>query len=1117
MAIAHASQQTTDSASLELYEKKIRPLFAEQCYACHGAKQQLSGLRLDRKNGVAKGGNRGPLFAAGSPEKSLIVKAVGYADIHLRMPPKAKLKDEEIAAVTEWVKLGAPMPAESRESKVESRESGAPKKDDWPQRLQHWAYQRIRRPVVPLVRDPKSDIRNPIDAFLDDKLRKKGLTPSARADKRTLIRRVTFDLIGLPPTPAEVDAFLGDKSPKAYEKLVDRLLASPHYGERWGRHWLDLVRYSETLGHEFDYDLYNAWRYRDYVIRAFNADLPYDQLAMEHVAGDLMPKPRRNPTDGSNESIVGTAFWWMGEGKHSPVDVRQEQADRMDNQIDVFGKAFLGQTLACARCHDHKFDPIRSRDYYAMAGYMRSSRYQQAFLDAPGRIAEKAKKLDGLREAAKSAFWSQAAQKERSPARYISAAVKLSGSESADSPIFQSIARENGLDASRLAGWAKAVRSPECAQPAHPLYAISRLIQSERMPFAHRAAELKAELERKEQEARQSASSSYLFEDFNMPDYEGWSVTGDAFGSGPTQLGDLTNLSYSGINSSLQRIPGLFFATGAGVAHSGLNSPRLEGVLRSKNFTVEKPYILIRAAGRDSRINVVLDGFQLIRDPIYGPCHLELNDDKMGWRVMDLSLWKGHHAYLEMSDITVPVLSQGGLEGAASRLSKGYLAVDEIRFSDSPVPPSTVDPVNMAVLDGAPPESIDTLAARYEELFQRAACSMGDQGARQQKLDGLAVELARLSGSFQTSEEFAKIEETIPAPTYVPALVDGPGEDEDIFLRGNYKTPGAKAPRTLLQICAAGQAAAGVSGSGRLDLAKRLVSPANPLFARVMVNRVWLHHFGEGIVRTPDDFGKMGQRPTHPELLGWLAAAFTEGDYNPHPSPNSHRSYRSYSLKALHRLILTSNAYQRSTTPTAKAAQLDPQNKLLSHMPVHRLEAEAIRDAILRVSGRLDEKMGGQGVLTYLTPFMEGRGKPASGPLDGDGRRSIYIAVRRNFLTPMFLAFDYPTPFSCMGRRSVSNVPAQALSLMNGPFVLQQARLWAERTLADRSLVTPEKRIASLYQTAFCRPPTKDEEREGLRFVAGQAERYHAQAEDPRVWADLCHVLFNVKEFIFLN
>ncbi len=343
-------------AAIEFFEAKVRPLLVNRCQSCHGGAKVKGGLRLDSRASALAGGPSGPAVVPGKPEESLLVEAINYGD-DLKMPPKSKLPAEEIATLTKWVEQGAAWPVGR-----ESTKSGQVKPFDLRERARHWSLQPVKEPTPPKVKDAAWPI-NAVDRFLLAKLEAKGLKPAGEADRATLIRRLTFDLTGLPPKAAEIEAFVNDTTPDAYEKLVERLLASPHYGERWARHWLDLVRFAETSGHEFDYDIPLAYRYRDYVIRAFNADVPYNQLVVEHVAGDLLPDPRRDPSTGTNESVLGTGFFRFHEGVHSPVDLKEDGASKVDNQIDVLGKTFLGLTIACARCHDHKFDAITTRDY----------------------------------------------------------------------------------------------------------------------------------------------------------------------------------------------------------------------------------------------------------------------------------------------------------------------------------------------------------------------------------------------------------------------------------------------------------------------------------------------------------------------------------------------------------------------------------------------------------------------------------------------------------------------------------------------------------------------------------------------------------------------------------
>jgi hypothetical protein len=876
--------------------------------------------------------------------------------------------------------MGAPWPAE--------KAAHAAKKDvfDLKERAKHWALQPLMNAQVPPIRD-HSWPRSPIDNFIIVKLREAGLAPVAPADKRTLIRRVTFDLTGLPPTTAEIDAFLADESPNAFAKVVDRLLASPHYGERWGRHWLDLVRYAETAGHEFDFEMPLAYHYRDYIIRAFNLDLPYDQLVREHIAGDLLPNPRRHPEKGFNESIIGSGFFYLGEAVHSPVDIREDEAARIDNQIDVLSKTFQALTVSCARCHDHKFDAITTKDYYALVGYMQSTRYQEAFVDAEEKIGKYVRELSEL----------------------------------------QARATPSTIDVEELAGKLTDKEKRDISHPLHP-WVVLGSAKSE-SDFVQLRQKLVAKMKEAIQKDSRHASESQVFDSFAGSHYDNWFVSGHAFGESPA----------------------------GGVANSGQFSRKLQGALRSRTFNISHDKIAYRIRGTGATVNLIIDGYQRIKAPIYGGLTFKASGKRFDWHIQDVAPWKGHKAYIE-------ILDHGDEEAA----------LDEVRFCNSN-PPDAPDPAIVKLVDDAATTSPAELALRYT-------------ASPPTELQSRTLPPASL-------KEYKRIELEIPPAMRVIAAADGTGVNERVFIRGNYRTPGDEVHRRFLEAIAGSDQPPPREGSGRLALAERVLSSRNPLLPRVMVNRIWQHHFGEGIVRSVDDFGIMGQTPTHPELLDFLAQEFIKSGW---------------SIKAMHRMMLLSSTYQMSSTPSAEASKIDPQNKLLSHMPIRRLEAEAIRDSLLAISGRLDRTMFGPSILPHLTPFMSGRGRPAaSGPLDGNGRRTIYLNVRRNFLSPMLLNFDYPIPATTMGKRAVSNVPAQALTMLNNPFVLQQANLWAKRILAEPNLTT-EQRIHNLYLTAFARAPQPDELESALQFIKTHSNPNQA-------WPDLCHVLFNVKEFIFVN
>ena len=376
-------QENFSAADLEFFEAKIRPILVARCYECHGEEKESGGLHLTSRAEILEGGDTGPAINLKNVDESLLIQAIRYEGDY-EMPPDSKMPDAEIELLTEWVRRGAPWPTETAAAKQKSEEAF----DLAKRKAEHWCWQVISKAQPPAVRD-NSWVRDPIDQFILAKLESADLKAASDADRAVLLRRVYFDLIGLPPSPEEIENFNQDSSPESFAKVVDRLLASPQFGERWARHWMDLTRFAETYGHEFDYPIHEAFRYRDYLIRAFNADLPYDHFIKEQIAGDLLSEPRLHPTEKYNESLLATGFWYFGEETHSPVDVKGDEAGRVDNQIDVLTKSFLGLTVSCARCHAHKFDAISTEDYYALAGFLQSSRHQKGMLDPGGKIAEK--------------------------------------------------------------------------------------------------------------------------------------------------------------------------------------------------------------------------------------------------------------------------------------------------------------------------------------------------------------------------------------------------------------------------------------------------------------------------------------------------------------------------------------------------------------------------------------------------------------------------------------------------------------------------------------------------------------------------------------------------------
>ena len=1056
---------------LKFYETKVRPLLAARCLECHGAnlKEPKGGLSLESRADVLRGGESGPSAVAGKPGDSLLIEAVNYESFE--MPPRSKLPEGEIAILSKWVSMGMPFSRERKASSAHTAEFPLEQR-----KASHWAWQPVQKPSVPTVKNA-GWASDDIDRFILAAVEKNGLTSAPLADRRTLIRRAFFAIIGLPPSPQDVDRFVNDPAPdrEAFARVVDELLASPHFGERWGRHWLDLTRYAETLGHEFDYPLHHATVYRDYVIRAFNADVPYNQFVKEHIAGDLLRNPRRNPEQDFNESIIGTGFWFLGEDKHAPVDVRGEEAGKIDNQIDVFSKTFLGLTVACARCHDHKFDAIKAADYYALAGFLQSSRRQTAYLD-PGRKIENATNVVRAKQSEISGRLNRqlSTMSGRKFADHLLAAQKVVNGADVNA-----VASKTSLNADTLKKWTAALKSDAIKNVSHPLYAWHALAtQPDSRAFREQQQALADKFEQAKTRRDQRLTSSELFEDFSQANNPNWYSTGFAFRQRPITALDLNT----------RKTPRLL---PDGVAESSRVAPRLRGVLRSRTFELKHKQILYRVAGEKSRIRLIIDGYVMdeFSGLLFGGAKIDVNTGgEFKWirQAGDVSRYVGHRCHIELID-----------DG------DGWIAVDEIRFTDgAPEPTEAPNPILLTMARNKFIKSTETLATVYGHMWK----SLADGPMRQFALVNWVVENGLLPDSkwlVAAAADVNRVADKIPTPQRAIAICDGSPENEHLFIRGDHKNLGKPVPRQMLTAIAGEKQAIPQDRSGRLELAQQVVDPANPFASRVIVNRIWHHLIGRGIVASTDNFGVLGERPTHPELLDHLATRFMD---------------QNWSIKQLIRDIMLTSVYRQSSAPSAIAAETDPGNRWLSHAHVRRLEAEAIRDSLLSISGRLKNEMFGGSVPVHLTAHMQGRGRPGqNGPLDGNGRRSIYIAVRRNFLSPSMLAFDMPIPFTSIGRRTISNVPAQALILMNDPFVQQQARRWADESLKTNQSV--EQRIQSLYQSAYARKPEPTEIENARGFLQRQADAksIHDWNTNPEIWADLCHVLINVKEFIYLR
>jgi hypothetical protein len=808
--------------SAEDIPRQAVEILTTNCTGCHGEALKLSKLDLRTREGMLAGGERGPALEPGDAAKSRLYRFAAHLE-DPAMPPGKELPDWQLLVLRQWIQTGAPMPAGPPPKRDASAALAAlEERPITDEERQFWSFRPVVRREAPAVKDA-TWVRNPIDAFLLSAMEAKGLKPSPPANRRTLIRRAYLDLTGLPPEPSEVEAFLNDKSPDAFERIVDRLLASPHYGERWARHWLDLVRYADSGGYEYDRDRLQAWRYRDYVVRAFNADRPYDRFLREQIAGDEL-------AGGGQDALLATAFLRLGPEQNIKTEVTR--MDEVDDIISTTSSAFLGMTLGCARCHNHKFDPIPQKDYYRIQAVFFSTKAQDYPLVPAEEVARhkaEGKRIDGL------------------------------------------------------------------------------------------IAPLKKEI-------------------------------------------------------------------------ASLESPYRERIISDKKSKLPE--------------------------------------------------------YMQLALRTPP----------EKRTEGQNLNVIQVEKS---------------------------LKADPEEV--QAAMTPADR-----------ARVAELTG------KIAELEESRPAP--LPSATgiaeSGPAALPSYFLhRGGVDQKGSMMMPGVLSIAAKGEVSFpqpppdAKSSYRRRGFADWIASADNPLTARVMVNRIWEHHFGEGIVRTPSNFGKTGSAPTHPELLDWLASEFVQ---------------KGWSMKAMHRLLMTSNAYRMSSDDSVEGARLDPENQYLWRMPRRRLEGESIRDNVLAVAGTLDRSIGGPGVYPYIDPALwqgsSGRkwpGRPDSDP--STWRRSIYVFSKRSIPLPMLEVFDKPDAIASCSRRNRSITSPQALILMNNAFVLMQSKYFAQRIQREAG-ADAQRQVDRAFELALSRPPSGSERERAIAFIGGS----------PDGLVDFCQTLLNTNEFVYV-
>lgn len=1087
LALPLLAKADANASNAAFFESKIRPLLADRCYECHSAStKQKGGLLLDSKAGWQHGGDSGPALLPGKPEQSLLIKAVQWTDPDLQMPPKksgGKLTDRQIADLVEWVARGAFDPRTNGTALV-SRKSW---EDLFTERRRWWSLLPVRPSSPPKVKDAEWT-RSAIDQFLRTRMLQEDINPAPLADPATLVRRASLVLTGLPPTPEEAKHFCAEAaaSPEtAWRKLIDRLLSSPHFGERFARHWLDVVRFTETHGNEWNYDLPFAWRYRDYVIRAFNEDVPYDQFVREHIAGDLLPGPRWNKAGHFNESVIGTAFFRFGEVNHdSCVQFGVIGYDIVDNQLDTLTKAFQATTVACARCHDHKMDAVSTRDYHALLGVLRSTRSVMRTLDGPETNRDA---LAALRKQ-KKAYRAELARIWRSDAVNI--------------------------DAAKLRALAAAAKdkTPDISSPLHAWYQVSKPACTN-LP----AEWTKLSAAHSNKLADHSAfnrTNFTLLADFRNRIPSGWVTDGMGLRDGVNRGSDFVP-AHDGSNAVKAVLSsGLFtFAL----------SDRLNGALRSPTLPRTRAKISFEVVGgRFSLARMVFNNCQLN----YTHQH-SIHHDAWSWVTVNFSEKTDElHPYAELltfwdnpkfpdplGTLGKDTENQREPFDTHAKNPRTWWGVRRIVLHDGDATPKPELTHLSRLYDGATPKSLDDFAARYSVIANAIVKNFASERATDDDMlwldwllkQGLLSNKTNASPRLATlAAQYREIENRLALPQTMPGMADEASAFmQPVLARGDYAKPGAPVSPGYVQALTPEGFKADSTGSGRRELAQLIASSQNPLTARVLVNRVWHWVFGRGLVATPDDFGHLGEQPSHPELLDYLTDRFIK---------------EGWSVKKLVRELMLTRSFRSASAPHASAQQHDPDNILLSHFSARRVEAEIIRDSLLAVSGRLDAKMFGPSV----HPF---RAKPDNekrlftGPLDGNGRRSIYIKCQLMEAPPFLRVFNLPDGKVAQGRREASNTPAQSLALLNDPFVLAMAEHWATRLIQDDSK-TLGQRVNTMFQAALGRQPTEPEEN---RFCAALMElaRLNDVPEPDilssrAVWKDAAHAIFNLKEFIFI-
>jgi hypothetical protein len=1100
---AYGAEAEFSAEDVQFFETKVRPLLVERCHECHSTESNPAkgNLSLDSRGAALTGGDSGPAVVPGDPEGSLLVDAVRYGDV-FKMPPKGKLPEAEIAIFVEWVRRGAPWPDEA---------GHPPAAADGPQEFtaeqrDFWAFRPPADPTIPPVVDTAWPA-SPMDAFVLAGLEEAGLAPAAPADKRTLIRRATFDLTGLPPSPQDVEAFLADDSPRAFERVIERLLASPQYGERWGRHWLDVARYADSNGMDENLAFAHAWRYRDWVVAAFNRDLPYDEFVRQQVAGDLLPAA----DDAERfERIVATGFLSLGPKMLAEDDPVKMEMDIIDEQVDAVGRAFLGLTLGCARCHDHKFDPVTTEDYYALAGIFKSTKTMENFSvvavwnERPLATTAELAQVERLKQQA-AAVRGEADRQAAAANEALLAEARL---RAADYLLAAALAERQTALASLMTGTPPSgAIVVESEAYARGNARIDLAGYGEGIGVIYNAGELPNVAE---YDVAVPAAGGYQVElRYAAADARPVWLSIDGRAVRTDAAGQVTGTWYPDTQA--------WHAEALVRLNEGTHVIRLECAGPFPHF--DKLALVPRAAPEGTETAGLPDADQPAAE---GTPPDSASKKEEGLNPAFFDQWR---RYLARTRRDPTALLYAWHVAEAALLGEGDGAVDP-----------AAGPAAARLLAEPRPSSLAELAERYRGLFAQAeeawqAQAAGPAGAAASALADPVLEAARLvlrdaagplavpdkPERFYPAEtaaqieamrkEAADIEATIPEVPRAMAVEDRQPVDLPVHIRGNHLTLGpSPIPRGFPEIIS-GPSPPSIDAeqSGRRQLAEWLAAPDHPLTSRVLVNRVWRWHFGEGLVRSPDNFGLLGERPTHPELLDWLARRFVEDGW---------------SIKALHRRIMLSSTYRMGTSAAVEADSIDPENRLWRRFNRRRLEAEEVRDALLAASGQLDLTQGGSLLKSKDREYVASTTSVNTANYESQ-RRSVYLPVVRSALYEVFQAFDFADPSALNGDRETTTVAPQALFMLNSSLVRDATRAMAERLLADPS-ADDAKRIDAAYRLAVGRPADQRETARGLAFLARYEQAVAGAQADPAerrraAWQGLCRALVSSNEFIFIE